>query len=121
MNPSQPPSDRELDQLLASRLKRTSPDFELRWRELRAQFAGDTAAPRFRIRPWWVWPGLATAALAFAVTVILQRHVSLPPVAPGPVSYEELFALDAALAPATALLNGENRDAVLHLPVNTNL
>jgi hypothetical protein len=121
MNPSQPPSDRELDQLLASRLKRTSPEFELRLRELRVRLAGNAAAPRFRIRPWWVWPGLATAALAFAAAVILQRQVSLPPVAPGPVSYEELFALDAALAPAAALLNGENRDAVLRLPVNASL
>lgn len=117
----QPPSDADLDRLLASRLKRTSPEFELRWRELRARLV---AAPPTRRRSWirWLlWPGLATAALAAAALVLTLRHASPDPVALRHATFENLIALDAALAPAAPLFDPENREAVLHLPAKTQL
>ena len=115
------PSDDELNRLLASRLKRTSPEFEQRWRELRASFT--RPAPR-RWLPWTRvlgWPGLATAALAALTVVVVLRSPRPGPANPGPADFEELFALDAALAPALPLLEAENREAVLHLSPSTNL
>ncbi|MEX2045500.1 MAG: hypothetical protein WD941_09120, partial [Opitutus sp.] len=59
-NPSLPPSDAEIDRLLASRLKHTSPEFEMRWRELRGELAGRRPSRRGQ---WWsswlLWPGVA--------------------------------------------------------------
>lgn len=115
-SPSQPPSDDEIDRLLAARLRRTSPEFELRWRELRGSFRSSPAL-RTRIWPrWLLWPGLATAAVAVVVVTVNLRH---RPVGPAPAAeFAQLLALDAALAPAAPLLEPETRDAVLHLPVN---
>ena len=109
-----PPSDRELDRLLGGKLRRTSPEFELRWREVRAGLGGARSAGRFHWARWWLWPGVATAALAAVLVVLVVRR----PSAGGarPVTFEELIALDAALQPATPLLVAENRDALLNLP-----
>jgi hypothetical protein len=110
-----PPSDSELDRLFASRLRRTSPEFEQRWRELRGELAGGPhASPRPRTwLAWWLWPGLATAACALAVGFLALR-----PRAPAPlVAFEELVSLDAALTPAAPLLEPETREALIHLPV----
>ncbi len=118
MNPAtpRPPSDSELDRLLASKLRRTSPEFELRWRELRANLGGGRAPARAGWPRWLLWPGFAGAALvALAVVFVVRR--STPPLADGSrITFEELIALDAALQPAAPLLNGENRDALLNLP-----
>ena len=108
-----PPSDRELDRLLGSRLKRTSPEFEQRWRELRATLGVAPRRPWFRLPSVVLWPGLAVAVLGLATVVLVLRP------APGarPAQEEEfaaLIALDRALAPAAPLLETENRDAVLH-------
>lgn len=120
-NPHQPPSEAELDQLLGSQLTRTSPEFEQRWRELRNSFEPGARARRSWMRPWLIWPGLATAALAVALTIAVRRDGGpFNPVAPAP-AFEELLAWDAALAPATPLLPAENREAILHLPAPANL
>lgn len=119
MNPSDPrPSDAELDQLLASRLKRTSPEFEQRWRELRGELAG-SPAPRAAGWRWLLWPGLAAAgAAAVAVALVLFRPHPAPEI-PALAAYEELLALDSALTVAEPLLEPENREALLHLPANS--
>jgi hypothetical protein len=115
-----PPSDSELDSLLASRLRRTSPEFEQRWRELRGQLASRGRTSRPAWLAWWLWPGAATAAVALAALFFILRppvpHASAPVLA----SFEELVSLDAALAPAAPLLEPETREALLHLPVNSN-
>lgn len=120
MNPSpRPPSDAELDRLLAARLRRTSPEFELRWRELRAGF-GARPARRPLFAGWWLWSGLASAGAAALAAFLVVRT----PPAPAPArtaAFEELVALDAVLAPAAVLLEPETRDAVLHLPASSNL
>lgn len=118
MNPEnfRPPSDADLDRLLGSKLRRTSPEFEQRWRELRGELAGTRPPARATWLRRLLWPGLpAFAAAALAVAFVL-RQAPRPPAAPGPVTFEELIALDAALQPARSLLVAENRDALLHLP-----
>ena len=113
---SRPPSDAELDRLLGSKLRRTSPEFEQRWRELRAELAGTRPRARATWLRWLLWPGLpALAAASLAVVLVLRQQPSSP-AAPGPLTFEELIALDAALQPARSLLVAENRDALLHLP-----
>ena len=109
-----PPFDPELDRLLGSKLRRTSPEFELRWRELRAELAGVRAPVRAKWMPWLRWPGLGLATLAAVATLFLLQPTPAP--RSQPVSFEELIALDAALQPASSLLVAENRDALLNLP-----
>lgn len=115
--PPRPPSDAELDRLLGARLRHTSPDFELRWRKLRAELAGSRPAAGADWPRWLLWPGLATLAVAAFALLIVLRRAPDPEARPGPVSFEELIALDAALQPARSLLVAENRDALLNLPV----
>jgi hypothetical protein len=123
MNPDSnlPPSDSEIDRLLAGRLKRTSPELELRWRELRGKLAGRHPTRRSKWSHWLLWPGLAAGAF---VAVALVFTVSNPP-QPDPrydlVAFEELIALDTLLAPAMVMLESENRDALLHLPSTSHL
>lgn len=108
---SRPPSDTELDRLLGANLRRTSPEFEQRWRDLRGELAGTRPRPRASWLRWLLWPGLpALAAGALALVLVLRRP------APPPADFEELLALDAALQPARSLLVAETRDALLHLP-----
>lgn len=113
---SRPPSDADLDRLLGSKLRRTSPAFEQRWRELRGELAGTRPRPRTSWLRWLLWPGLPTLAAASLAVVLVLRQQPPTTVAPGPVTFEELIALDAALQPARSLLVAENRDALLHLP-----
>lgn len=121
MNPSPTPSDEDLDRLLASQLKHTSPEFEQRWRELRA---GLVAQPRASLRlpslRWLRWPGFATAAVVVLAVVLVLRYSPRPSTGPAPALHAELFSLDAALAPAAPLLDHEIRDAVIHLPAAAN-
>lgn len=121
-NPRQPPSDAEIDGLLGSQLKRTSPEFEQRWRELRGEFVATTRASRLPLRrSWLLWPGIVTAAFASALVVFVLRDAPLPPAPTQLVSFEELIALDSALASATPLLAAENREVLLYLPTPANL
>ena len=113
---SRPPSDADLDRLLGSKLRRTSPEFEQRWRELRGELAGTRPRARASWLHWLLWPGLPTLAAASLAVVLVLRQNPPAPAAPGPVTFEELIALDAALQPARSLLVAENRDALLHLP-----
>lgn len=118
-DPLRSPSDVDLDRLLASHPRRTSPEFELRWRELRAAWSAKPATTRSAWRPGWLWPGLAAAVAAAALFVTLRPR---PPAASfDVVAFEELIALDAVLARATPLLEAENRDALLHLPARPRL
>lgn len=116
-----PPSDPELDRLLGSKLRRTSPEFEARWRQLRAELAGARVPARASWTRWLLWPGLATVTLAAVALVFVLRRAPAPTSAPQPVTFEELIALDAALQPASSLLVAENRDALLHLPAQPRI
>lgn len=118
-DPLRSPSDSDLDRLLASQPRRTTPEFEQRWRELRATFGHRPAPVRQLWRNVWVWPGLA-AAIAAAVLFVTLR-VRAPATASDFVAFEKLIALDATLARAMPLLEAENRDALLHLPAQPRL
>ena len=115
-NVPRPPSDSELDRLLGSRLRRTSPDFEQRWRELRPELAGTRPPVRARWPRWFLWPGLTTLIVASFAVLLVVRNAPVPSSDPGLVTFEDLLSLDAALQPARFLLVEENRDALLHLP-----
>lgn len=121
MNSNPSPSDDELDQLLASKLQRTSPEFEQRWRELRGSLTESRTTRRAARGRWWLWPGLATAAVAGLAVLFVVGTPSTPAPPTDGVNFEELIALDAALAPATVLLEPETRDALLHLPADAAL
>lgn len=109
------PEDRELDALLGSRLKNTTPEFDARWAELSRQLGAPAPRRMVWLRPW------ASAALAAAAAVAVVWWVGRPGgAAPGRAHtevLEDMAAMDAVLARGTALLDGENRAELLNLPV----
>jgi len=118
---TQPPSDNEIDALLARRYRDTSPEFEARWVALKRDLR---TAPRSRPFAWfegWTrWVALSGALAAVALTVTVWRK-PVPTAGPTEVSpaLAELFAMDAVLGRATVLLDAENRDALLNLPASS--
>jgi hypothetical protein len=116
-----PPSDAEINDLLAARLRRTSPEFEQRWRELRGGFGSPRPARRPLAVRWLLWTGFgAAAAAALGLALLPPRPATSTSPATAAV-IEELFTLDEALKPALALLDSENREALLHLSPNSQL
>jgi hypothetical protein len=116
---STPPRDDEIDALLARRYRDTSPEFEARWVALKRDLRAAPSRRRFAwFQGWTQWAALGGAAAAVALTFALWRQPA-PPATPGEISpaLAELFAMDAVLGRATVLLDAENRDALLHLPV----
>ncbi len=115
------PSESEIDRMLAGQLRRTSPEFELRWRELRAELV----TPRRRLglpwRKWLLWPGLATAAAAAFTVAVYFRNPPPPAAGASAIRFEELIALNEMLQPGTPLLDSETRDALLNLPADSTL
>lgn len=111
------PEDRELDALLGSRLKETTPEFDARWAELSRRLASPAPRRIVWLRPW------AGVALAVAAAVAMIWWVGRPGgAAPGRAHaevLEDMAAMDAVLARGTALLDGENRAELLNLPVVT--
>jgi hypothetical protein len=115
------PRDQEIDALLARRYRDTSPGFEARWVGLKRDLRNAPVRRR-----WWTFSGwnswVALSGVAAALVLVLAlttvRRETVSPVAAGEVSpaLAELFAMDAVLGRATALLDAENRDALLHLP-----
>ena len=115
------PRDQDIDGLLARRYRDTSPQFEARWVELKRELRNVPVR-----RHWWTWSGRnswvmlsgVAAALVMVLVVATWRRETPLPVAAVEVSpaLAELFAMDAVLGRATALLDAENREALLHLP-----
>ena len=115
------PRDQDIDALLARRYRDTSPQFEARWVELKRELRNVPVR-----RHWWTWSGRnswvvlsgVAAALVMVLVVATWRRETPLPVAAVEVSpaLAELFAMDAVLGRATALLDAENREALLHLP-----
>jgi hypothetical protein len=125
MNPPRPtpPRDEDIDALLARRYRDTTPEFEARWVELKR----DLRQRPMRRHPltwlsWnrWVLLG-GVAAVMVALTVATRWRETPSTVAldtPSP-ALVELFAMDAVLGHATALLDAENREALLFLPAQS--
>lgn len=107
-----PPSDAELDALLARRYRDTSPEFEARWVSLKRDLR---QAPAARRLPVWRLAGWLGAAAAAAVVGLFLSRPAVPPAPELTPQVRELLALDAALARAQPLLDAETRTALLHL------
>jgi hypothetical protein len=119
MNQAPTPSDEDLERLLASKLNRTSPEFEQRWRELRAALIAQPSARQWPSSLRWLpWRGFATAAIVVLALVLALRDFPRTPTVSDTSLHAELFSLDAALAPAAPLLDPEIRDAVIYLPAS---
>ena len=104
--------------MLARRYHDTTPEFEARWVALKRELRNP---PVSRRTPWLVWlSALTVGAAALALLVSQPRHDAPGALDAGvPPAFAELFAMDAVLTRGTALLDGENRDALLHLPVES--
>lgn len=112
-----PPTDEEIDRLLSSRLKDTTPEFEARFRDLQRELR-QQPAPR---RPWWRdWgtAGLGLALAGAAVVVLMLRAPSIPDTGTAGFSPEfvQLLEADDLLARAEPLLDQENRELLRQLP-----
>lgn len=123
MNPKllPPPGDDEIDALLRRGYRDTTPEFEKRWVDLKRELRSAPAVRR-PVPRWW-WLGVLTAAAAAVALLLTVPRRSAPPTpdaGPSP-ALAELFAMDAVLSRGTALLDGENRDALLHLPPKAQL
>jgi len=118
---STPPSEGEIDTLLARRYRDTSPEFEARWvalkRELRSAPAGERAG---WFNAWWQWAALGSAAAAAALIFAVWSRPGFDGGRnrPSPV-LAELFEMEFVLGRATALLDAESREALLHLPATS--
>jgi hypothetical protein len=116
-----PPRDEDIDALLARRYRDTSPEFEARWVELKRELRNTPVRRRgWTFSSWnsWVMLSGVAAALMMVLALATWRRENPPAVAAAEVSpaLAELFAMDAVLGRATALLDAENREALLHLP-----
>ncbi|MBL9213232.1 MAG: hypothetical protein JNL92_22405 [Opitutaceae bacterium] len=116
MKPRKPIRDDEIDTLLARRYRDTTPEFEARWVALRRDLR------QTPVRRRWSWSGgTAWIALGAAVAALLVvasfdlRRVPPPAIEPSP-ALAELFAMESVLSRGSALLDAENREALLHLP-----
>ena len=107
-----PPSDDELDALLARRYRDTSPGFEARWLSLKRDLRQAPAARRF---PGWRLAGWFGAPAAAAACAIFFTRPAVPPSPQLTPQVRELLALDAALVRAQPLLDAGTRTALLHL------
>jgi hypothetical protein len=107
--PPIPPRDEDIDALLARRYCDTTPEFEARWvalkRELRHQRVPRRPWLWFASTPWLTLGGLA-AAIVFLAVATWQRETPSAMTAdvPSP-ALVELFAMNAVLDRATALLD----------------
>jgi hypothetical protein len=115
-----PPRDEDIDVLLARRYRDTTPQFEARWVALKRALRNEPLRrSRWRWAGWGGWSALAGATTVAALLAVATWRQAPPPVSvppePSP-ALAELFAMDTVLGPATALLDAETREALLHLP-----
>ena len=114
-----PLSDDQLDALLARRFRDTTPEFEARWSDLRRGLR-TAQSPRRATPSWAAWLGMVSAATAMAA-ILFALHPWRPAPAPAaalPPDVDTLLTMDAVLETAVPLLNTDDRDALLNLPVS---
>jgi hypothetical protein len=121
MNPPDrnPFSDDQLDRMLSSRFRDTTPEFDARWVEFKRHLR--TPSPSRRAVPSWAaWLGVMSSGVTLAAILLAIHpwrpappHLNRLTVSP---ALAELFSMDDALAHATPLLDAENRDELLNLP-----
>ena len=116
MNPKNPNRDENIDALLARRYRDTSPEFEARWVALKRDLRQTPARRRWSWSGWSAWMAIGAAAAAVVLVASLTLRTNPPPTAELSPALAELFTMEAVLSRGSALLDPENRDALLHLP-----
>ena len=117
MKPRDPIRDEEIDGLLARRYRDTTPEFEARWVALKRTLRLAPARRRWSWSRWTPWVALGTAAAAAVFAISLNLRTS-PRISEPSTALAELFAMESVLSRGSVLLDAENRDALLHLPVS---
>ena len=114
-----PPSDSEIDQLLARQYRDTSNEFEVRWVNLKRDLRQRPARrnPVFGLSSLARWLGFLGAMAALVFIVQTFRQPALLPTTDLVVSPQlaELMTMDEVLGQALPLLDEENRLALLNL------
>lgn len=125
MNKTDPDSQsdpNDPERLLHTRLRRTTPEFERRFDDLRRQLAQEPN-PRDPSWPWtswvaqWRFIGAAVIMAAFVVGYISFQTTRCAP--SSDATFGELLALNDTLESAMPLTDTETRTAVLLLPTST--
>lgn len=128
MPPNHPEdSDEQLDSILGSRLRSTSPEFEQRFNTLSRRLANEESASPWR--RWWqifshpdarAWQivTVATAMIALVAVIALQQVYFSASEQPDTKDFLELVALDESLSSALVLSDQEALDLLLNMPVN---
>lgn len=122
------PDRADPERLLARGLRDTTPEFEARFDDLRRSLAHepprrgilDVLGKAMRMRPAWLGAAVAVAGLALAFAIIQTR---LPRGAvPDGIEeqwYADVVVLDDSLRDALVLSEGETREVLSHMPVET--
>jgi len=118
MNPKNPNRDENIDALLARRYRDTTPEFEARWVALKRDLRQTPVRRRWSWSGWSAWMTIGAAAAAIVLVASLTLRTDPPPTAELSPALAELFTMEAVLSRGSALLDPENRDALLHLPAS---
>ena len=123
MKSKRPISDNELDQLLSGRIRKTSERFDRKAIEMIHDHESNQDRKVF-VFPSWIPAVAGLAAVVTLMIFIVNRQTGSPDGAVAPsiesseIAYvsipmfEDLFEMDAALAPAAATLNPEFLEAL---------
>lgn len=125
--PSPEDPDKPFEEILGSRLRSTSPEFEQRFDNLRRQLANEEPVSVW-LR-WWeafrqpeargIRIASATAVVILVVTIVaLNFSPYSSPEHPDNSVYIELVALEESLSSALVLSDAETLDAIINMPVN---
>lgn len=116
MNPKNPNRDENIEALLARRYRDTTPEFEARWVALKRDLRQTPGRRRWPWSGWSAWMAIGAAAAAVVLVASLALRTNPPPTAELSPALADLFTMEAVLSRGSALLDPENRDALLHLP-----
>jgi hypothetical protein len=119
MKPNRPVRDEDLDALLARRYRDTTPEFEARWVALKRDLRQSPVRRRLPWSGWIPWLALGGAAAAFALVASFTLRPVPPAEAELSPALAELFTMDSVLSRGSVLLETETREALLHLPAQS--
>ena len=118
--PKHLPSDQEINQLLSRHYRDTSPEFDIRWANLKRDLSQRSGERVHAFGPGHLarWLGIIGAAAAFVFVVYSVRLPAPLPETNLIISPQlaELMSMDEVLGQALPLLDEENRTALLNLP-----